>query len=197
MKRVGDGTVLIVDDDVDVADTYASQLSGQYEVRTAYSGQAAMEALSPSVDVVLLDRQLPKLSGSDVLETIRERDLEMRVAMVTGETADFDIIEMPFDDYVQKPASAQALVETVEHLERCLHYEEQVREYYALTAKRAALVESKTPEALAASDRFQSLEADLAAAEEAIADLVAGFDAADFDQAFKDIERPRSPPSAD
>jgi len=189
--------VLVVDDDTDLADTYASQLADRFAVETAYSGQAALSALGAEIDIVLLDRRMPTLSGGDVLEAIRDRELDIRVAMVTSEEPDFDIIEMPFDDYVQKPASAQALVETVEHLERCLHYEEQVREYYALTAKRAALVESKTPEALAASDRFQSLEADLAAAEEAIADLVAGFDAADFDQAFKDIERPRSPPSAD
>jgi len=189
--------VLVVDDDVDVAESYASQLRGQFEVEAVYSGEDALDALSPAVDVVLLDRRMPTLSGGDVLETIRERGLEARVAMVTGEAADFDIIEMPFDDYVQKPASTSDLVGTVKHLKRCLHYEEQVREYYALTAKRAALFESKAPEELAASEQFQSLDAAIAAAREDLADLVAGFDTADFDRAFKDIDRSQSLPNAD
>ena len=197
MKRAGDGTVLIVDDDVDVADTYASQLSGQYEVRTAYSGQAAMEALSPSVDVVLLDRQLPKLSGSDVLETIRERDLEMRVAMVTGETADFDIIEMPFDDYLTKPVTQEDLIETVTQLKRRVSYEEQVREYYSLTAKWAALKESKSRPERAENERFQSLERDIERTEARLSEIVSGFDNADFEQAFRDISRAQSPHTAD
>jgi DNA-binding response OmpR family regulator len=197
MAKQGGVRVLVVDDDTDLADTYASQLADRFAVETAYSGEAALSALGEAVDIVLLDRRMPTLSGSDVLDAIRDRELDIRVAMVTSEQPDFDIIEMPFDDYVQKPASATDLVETVEHLKRCLHYEEQVRAYYALTAKRSALVENKTPEELAESEQFQSLEAELADAREALSDLVAGFDASDFDQAFKDIERTQSRPSAD
>ena len=120
MAEPGGARILVVEDNVEVADTYASQLEGEYDVGTVYSGPAALEALSPSVDVVLLDRRLPKLSGSEVLEVIRERGLETRVAMVTGEEADFDIIEMPFDDYVRKPVTRGALQGTVARLVRCL-----------------------------------------------------------------------------
>jgi YesN/AraC family two-component response regulator len=116
--------------------------------------------------------------------------------MVTGEEADFDIIEMPFDDYVQKPVTETALKGTVAHLVRCLTYDEQLRAYYALTAKRAALIESKTLQELAESDRFSALEADIEAAEDALSELVAGFDPNDFDRAFRDIDRPE-PPTAD
>jgi len=196
MSEPGGARILIVDDDVDVAETYASQLEGTYDVETVYSGPAALEALSPAVDIVLLDRRMPKLSGCEVLETLRERGLETRVAMVTGEEADFDIIEMPFDDYVQKPVTEGALLGTVAHLVRCLTYDEQLREYYALTAKRAALVQSKSLAELAESDKFSSLEADIESAEAALSELVAGFDPTDFDRAFRDIERP-GPPTAD
>jgi len=188
--------ILVVDDDVDVAETYASQLRDRYHVETVYDGEAALEALSPAVDIVLLDRRMPKLSGSEVLTEIRERGLETRVAMVTGEKADFDIIEMPFDDYVQKPVTEASLLGTVTHLVRCLNYDEQLREYYALTAKRAALVQSKSLEALAASDQFSALERDIETAEDALDELVAGFDPSDFDRAFRDIDRPE-PPTAD
>ena len=193
MSEPGGAQILVVDDDVDVAETYASQLGGEYDVETVYSGPAALEALSPAVDIVLLDRRMPKLSGREVLTTIRERGLETRVAMVTGEEADFDIIEMPFDDYVQKPVTEGALRGTVAHLVRCLTYDEQLREYYALTAKRAALVQSKAPEELADSEQFSELEADIETAEAALSDLVASFDPSDFDRAFHDIERPGHP----
>src|SRR6056297_687049 len=190
MSEPGGARILVVDDDVDVAETYASQLEGEYDVETVYSGPAALEALSPSVDIVLLDRRVPRLSGCEVLEAIRERGLETRVAMVTGEEADFDIIEMPFDDYVQKPVTEGALQRTVDHLVRCLTYDEQLREYYALTAKRAALVQSKSLEELAESEKFSALEADIETAEAALSELVSGFDPTDFDRAFKDIDRP-------
>mgnify|MGYP006281499691 FL=1 len=196
MSEAGGARILIVDDDVDVANTYASQLEETYDVETVYSGPAALEALSPAVDIVLLDRRMPKLSGGEVLEAIRERGLETRVAMVTGEEADFDIIEMPFDDYVQKPVTEGALLGTVAHLVRCLTYDEQLREYYALTSKRAALIQSKTLEELAESERFSELEADIETAETALSDLVADFDPTDFDRAFRDIDRP-APPRAD
>jgi DNA-binding response OmpR family regulator len=196
MSERGGTRILVVDDDVDVAETYASQLRDQYTVETAYDGEAAIDALSPAVDIVLLDRRMPKLSGCEVLTTIRERGLETRVAMVTGEEADFDIIEMPFDDYVQKPVTQTALLGTAAHLERCLSYEEQMREYYALTAKRAALAESKSPEELDASEQFSALEADIDAAEATLSELVAGFDPTDFDRAFRDLDRPE-PPAAD
>jgi len=193
MSEPGGARILVVDDDVDVADTYASQLEGEYDVETVYSGPAALEALSPSVDIVLLDRRMPRLSGCEVLEAIRDRGLETRVAMVTGEEADFDIIEMSFDDYVQKPVTEGALQGTVAHLIRYLTYDEQLREYYALTAKRAALVQSKSPEELAESEQFSALEADIEATEAALSDLVAGFDPTDFDRAFRDIDRPGHP----
>jgi len=181
--------LLVVDDDVDVADAYASQLRERYDVETAYSGEGALSALAPDVDIVLLDRRMPKLSGCEVLDAIRERGLETRVAMVTAEEPDFDIIEMPFDEYVQKPVTQDALFETVAHLGRCVHYEEQVREYYALTAKRSALLSSKSDEELAATAQYQTLLADIEAARESLSALVADFDHADFDRAFRDIER--------
>lgn len=196
MSEPGGTRILIVDDDIDVAETYASQLEARYEVETVYSGPAALEALSPSVDIVLLDRRMPGLSGSEVLTAIRERGLGTRVAMVTGEEPDFDIIEMPFDDYVRKPVTEGALLGTVAHLVRCLAYDERLREYYALTAKRAALVQSKRSEELADSERFSELESALRTAETALSDLVADFDSADFDRAFRDIERP-DPQTAD
>ncbi|MFT4922420.1 MAG: DNA-binding response OmpR family regulator, partial [Haloarculaceae archaeon] len=151
-------TVLVVDDEPDVADAYAAQLQSEFAVRTAYSGQAALDRLGDSVDVVLLDRRMPGISGDEVLERIRERNLDCRVAMVTAVDPDFDIIEMPFDDYVIKPVSREDLFDTIDRLLDCSEYEEKLREYYALSAKHATLLDNKPDSELANSDDFSALE---------------------------------------
>jgi DNA-binding response OmpR family regulator len=180
-------TVLIVDDEPDVADAYAAQLREQYDVETAYSGQAALDALGPEIDVVLLDRRMPDISGDDILERIRERDLRARVAMVTAVDPDFDIIDMPFDDYVVKPVSRDDLFETIERLQSCAAYQNQLREYYALTSKFAALKASKTDAELRSSEEFQALKAEIETHRTELDEIVDRFDEHDYEAIFRDV----------
>ncbi|MBX0294926.1 HalX domain-containing protein [Haloarcula nitratireducens] len=189
MTTGGEDTILVVDDEADVADAYAAQLRERYAVETAYSGESALDVLDESIDVVLLDRRMPGMSGDEVLSTIRERGFGARVAMVTAVEPGFDIVEMPFDDYVVKPVSRGALLETIEHLGRCATYEERIREYYALTGKRAALVANKPRAELAASEEFQSLEREIDAVRETLDEITAGFDETDFEAVFRDLNR--------
>ena len=107
-------TVLVVDDDEAVADVYASQLSGTHEVLTAYDGETALEKITPDVDVVLLDRRMHGLSGREVLEAIRDRELTCGVVMVTAVDPGFDIVDMGFDDYLLKPVEREQLEQVVE-----------------------------------------------------------------------------------
>ncbi|MEA5388571.1 response regulator [Haloarculaceae archaeon H-GB11] len=151
-------TVLVVDDESDVADSYAEQLGEFHTALTAYSGEEALEKLGPEVDVVLLDRRMPDISGDEVLAYIRERDLGAWVAMVTAVDPDFDIIEMPFDDYVVKPVSRRELLDTVDRLLTCTKYQERLREYYSLTVKYISLKQTKTSVELQASEEFADLE---------------------------------------
>jgi CheY-like chemotaxis protein len=67
----GSDTVLIVDDESEVADVYALRLREEYETRTAYGGEEALDTIDSDMDVVLLDRRMPDLSGDEVLERIR------------------------------------------------------------------------------------------------------------------------------
>jgi DNA-binding response OmpR family regulator len=90
--------VLVVDDEPDVADSYAAFLRDRYDVRTAYGGEPALAALDEDIDVVLLDRRMPDMFGDEVLESIRGRGFECRVAMITAVDPDVDIIDMEFDD---------------------------------------------------------------------------------------------------
>ncbi|WP_267161861.1 HalX domain-containing protein [Halovenus salina] len=180
-------TVLVVDDEPDVADAYAAQLKGEYTVSTAYGGQEALDKMDDAVDVVLLDRRMPGISGDEVLEKIREREMHVRVAMVTAVDPDFDIIEMPFDDYVIKPVSRDDLFETIERLLTCSEYEEHLRRYYALTAKHATLVANKPESELAESEAFDELEEQMDSIQQDLDETISSFDDADFEAAFRDL----------
>lgn len=107
-------TVLIVDDNRPLADGFAAHLSPDFEVRTAYTGEGALDRLDESVDVVLLDRGLPDTRGEAVLESIRSSGLDCRVAMVS---ADDPSPELDYDAYLTKPLSEiQTLSDTVSEL---------------------------------------------------------------------------------
>ena len=149
--------VLIVEDESDLANLYSAWLSDHCAVRTAYDGSEAVDAIDDTVDIVLLDRRMPGLSGDEVLDTIREEDYDCRVAMVTAVEPDFDIVEMGFDDYLVKPVSQDDLVETVEHLLIRSEYDERIQEFFALASKKALLDREKTDAELRASEEYARL----------------------------------------
>ena len=149
--------VLIVDDEEDVVEIYGLALDDEYEVRTAYSGKQALEHIDETVDVVLLDRRMPGLSGHEVLEAIRERDLDVRVAMVTAVDPGFDITEMRFDAYLTKPVSDEEIRDVVEELVTLAAYDDHAKELFSVTQKKAALEAEKTDHELAESSEYDTL----------------------------------------
>jgi DNA-binding response OmpR family regulator len=187
------GTVLIVDDDRDVVRTYRRYLEDEYSIRVAYDGSGAIGQLDEVVDVVLLDRLIPGTSGSEVLDRIRERDLGVRVAMVTAVDPDFDILEMGCDDYVTKPTSYDELHSTVEELLSLNRHAAQVREYHSLLAKREALRDGKATHQLERSEAYADLESRIERIERALEDQAGGYtDDAKFVATLRAIDEPVS-----
>ncbi|ELZ00934.1 response regulator receiver protein [Natrialba chahannaoensis JCM 10990] len=149
--------VLVVDDEPRLADLFEGWLASKWSVSTAYSGEEALEKVSESVDLVLLDRRMPEQSGDDVLATIRSRGYDTRVVMVTAVDPDFDIIDMEFDDYLVKPVSKDELLDNVADVLERAAYESSVREYYSLASKRALLEKEKAEHELNESTAYQEL----------------------------------------
>lgn len=154
--------VLIVEDEPDLADLYVTWLEDVCEPTAVYDGAKALEAIDEDVDVVLLDRRMPGLSGDAVLDTIRERRLDCRVAMVTAIEPDFDIVGMGFDDYLVKPVSETELVETIEGLRLRSTYDDQLQEFFALASKKVLLDGEKSEAERKASHEYARLEDRLA-----------------------------------
>jgi DNA-binding response OmpR family regulator len=181
-------TVLVVDDEQDVADLYAMWLQDHYRVRSAYEGDEALDVLDDSVDVVLLDRRMPGQSGDEVLAVIRERDLDCRVVMVTAVKPDFDILEMGFDDYLVKPVSKDELHEIVERMLTRVDYGAQLQEYFSLVSKKSVLESEKDPETLRGNEEYAELRDDIEELGEEVDDTREQLDGHDdFVGAFQDL----------
>jgi len=177
-------TVLVVDDERGLADLYAIWLEDDYDVRTAYDGTGALEALDATVDVVLLDRQMPDVSGDDVLSELRDRGIDCRVAMVTAVEPELDIVDLGFDDYLRKPVDRETLLATVERLVRRSAYDATVTDFFATSRKHALLSESEDP-GVTDSEEFQRLETELDDLRGELDDVVADFDGADYEVLFR------------
>lgn len=183
--------VLVVEDEPDLADLYAAWLQGEYRVRTAYGGQEALEQLDEEVDVILLDRRMPGLSGDEVLEAVRGRDIDCRVAMVTAVEPDFDIVAMGFDDYLVKPVARDALIDTVDRLELRGEYDEGMQELFALASKKALLESEKTESELVGSAEYEELDERLEAIQTDLDGAMGAIgEEDDFDSLFRDFENP-------
>jgi DNA-binding response OmpR family regulator len=154
--------VLVVEDERDLADLYATWLRSEYRVRVAYGGREAIEKLDGEVDAALLDRRMPDLSGDETLKAIREEGIQCRVAMVTAVEPDFDIVEMGFDDYLVKPVSRSTLTETVENLLLRSTYDEGIQELFALASKKALLESEKDLATLESNEEYQELSEQVA-----------------------------------
>lgn len=154
--------VLIVEDEPDLATLYSAWLEDEVTVETAYDGSDALDAIDETVDVVLLDRRMPGLPGDTVLETIRERGLDCRVAMVTAVEPDFDIIGLGFDDYLVKPVSKAELTSLIDQLLLRSSYDDQLQQFFALASKKALLDGQKTAAERRASQEYAVLEDRLA-----------------------------------
>ncbi|ELZ27417.1 response regulator receiver protein [Halosimplex carlsbadense 2-9-1] len=179
--------VLIVDDEAEVADVYALRLRDEYDTETAYGGEEALDAVDESVDVVLLDRRMPQISGDEVLSTIRDRGLDIRVIMITAVDPDFDIVDMPFDDYLCKPVQKEDLVAAIEQQLTAGRYDDRLTEYLEVTSKIALLEAEKTDAELDGSEEVAELRDRAASIQAEMDEALAEFD--DFQAAFNEISR--------
>jgi DNA-binding response OmpR family regulator len=181
--------VLVVEDESDLADLYAAWLGNGYRVRTAYGGREALEKLDSEVDVVLLDRRMPGLSGDEVLDAIKERGIDCQVAMVTAVEPDFDVLEMGFDDYLVKPVAREELLDTVGNLERRSSYGDGVQELFSLASKKALLEAEKTDAELGENAEYQELADRLTTLREELDTTIESMDSSEeFDSLFREFD---------
>jgi DNA-binding response OmpR family regulator len=113
-------TILIVEDEAEILQIEADYLKREgYQIVEAVDGQEAIDKFeSHSIDLVVLDLNLPIVDGISVARSIR-RHSGVPIIMVTAKTSEIDELlglDVGADDYVKKPFSPKVLVARVKAL---------------------------------------------------------------------------------
>lgn len=113
-------TVLVVDDERSIVLSLEFILrKAGFDVRVAYDGEQALQAIEESVpDLVLLDVSMPKRDGYDVCQTIRANPAwkSIRIVMLTAKGQEIERekgLALGADDYITKPFSTREVIERV------------------------------------------------------------------------------------
>src|SRR2546428_13954510 len=113
--------VLIVEDEQDIAGLIKRTLErgAEAEAQIVHSGDAALKAVTEQApDLIILDLNLPVLSGIEVCRILRSRSdaRHVPIIMLTARTSENDRVtglELGADDYVTKPFSLRELTARV------------------------------------------------------------------------------------
>lgn len=107
--------VLIVDDSKAVHSYTKALFADGMEFVSAFDGEEATEFLkSDSVDLILLDWEMPKINGLEALKSIRAGGDNTPIIMVTSKNIMANIIEAMdngANEYIMKPFTKEILVE--------------------------------------------------------------------------------------
>ncbi len=107
--------ILLVEDEIGLAEAVGSILkSEKYDVDICNDGISGLEAaLTDQYDCILLDIMLPGMNGLDLLSTIRVKEIETPVLLLTARSETEDKInglDCGADDYLTKPFSMGELL---------------------------------------------------------------------------------------
>lgn len=116
----GEETLLIVDDELSVADFARSALEeGGYRILQAATGEEALELYlgkSREISLVILDLNMPGMGGEKCLETLRVVDPEVRVLVASGYATKEQaqcIIDLGAAGFIGKPYRIEAILKEV------------------------------------------------------------------------------------
>ena len=115
----GSRKILVVDDNVDAADTLEALLTIEgYSVAVAYDGEAALEAVRKDPPaIVLMDIGMPRMDGYEAARRIREETEGIRLIALTGWGQDLDrqkAQDAGFNTHFVKPVDLEQLLSTID-----------------------------------------------------------------------------------
>lgn len=117
--------ILLVEDDDNLANVYATRLDAEgFVAKRVANGEDALQvALEVKPDLILLDVMMPKVSGFDVLDILRQSPdlVNTKVIMLTALSQDSDLErakQLGVDDYLVK--SQVVIADVVERIKQRL-----------------------------------------------------------------------------
>ena len=127
--------IMLVDDEVPFVEAMTKRLEKRnLEVKTAFSGQEALESLAEyqNTDVVILDVKMPGMDGIETLKKIKASFPLAEVVMLTAHATVESAIEgmkLGAFDYLMKPCDMEQLMNKIEEAtKKKRNHEEKIRE---------------------------------------------------------------------
>jgi adenylate cyclase len=168
--------ILVVDDiPANVRLMEAVLRSNGYEVVPAASGAEALDAIAASPpDLILLDVQMPGMTGYDVCRRVREDPAHafLPIVMVTSSEGEDRVlaIEAGADDFIQKPFNQQELLARVRSLLRIKGYHDTILSQAEMLADLNRDLEARVQDQVGEIDKLSRLRRFLSPQ---LADLIA------------------------
>jgi two-component system OmpR family response regulator len=131
-----DCKILIVEDDATIGRFVELELQhAGYEVSRFGDGEAALAAVADiAPDLIVLDLMLPGIDGLEVARTLRAREFNMPILMLTARSQTQDVVtgfDAGADDYLRKPFEISELLSRVRALLKRVEHEKPVAQYRA------------------------------------------------------------------
>jgi len=109
-----DSTILVVEDEQDILDLIEYTLTKDgHDVISCLNTKLVEQLLAEErIDLILMDRNLPNIEGSILVQTLREKGYNQPVIYITAKDKDEDILEgfeRGADDYITKPFNLDVL----------------------------------------------------------------------------------------
>lgn len=109
--------ILIVEDEESIREVIKKYLqTAGFDVEEAASGEVAILKFNNTINLVILDLNLPNRDGLEVCREIRKKS-KVPIIMVTARTEELDELkglEIGADDYIKKPFSPKVLVARIQ-----------------------------------------------------------------------------------
>ena len=129
---VSKGRILIVEDELDIANLIRIHLSDLgHDVEIAGDGKLGLQrALEGGWSLVILDLMLPEIDGFEVCKRIRVENEALPILMLTARADELDKVlglELGADDYLTKPFSVRELTARVKAILRRIKVERELK----------------------------------------------------------------------
>jgi CheY-like chemotaxis protein len=133
--NLAQSTILIVDDNVQNVELLQAYLESlPCKIITAFDGMEAMKIIEDSAvkpDVVLLDVMMPRMSGFEVCQKLKEdpatRSIPVMMVTALNELGDIERgVEAGTDDFLTKPVNKLELITRVKSLLRVRHLKREL-----------------------------------------------------------------------
>ncbi|WP_440772193.1 winged helix-turn-helix transcriptional regulator [Natronorubrum sp. DTA28] len=159
---VGTGapTVLLADDERRLLELYSVWLAADYDVVTAADGREALALLDESVDVAILDRAMPGLSGEEIVTAVVNAGQETPIGILTSKQVSPDDVTVPADRLLRKPIAKDELIDVIEELNQLTTVAPIARDIEART-HRLAFLETHLGSAVKSTGPYRRAKSEL------------------------------------